>query len=135
MSKTQGRTQRQLQIGEELRHALSEIMLRDMLHDPALSGVPITVSEVRASPDLKNATAFVSPLGGGNSQEVLVALRGAAPFFRGQMAKMIRLRHVPKISFQLDQSFDEAEHIGDLLNKPEVKRDLQKNNDPDPETD
>ena len=108
-------SQRQLRVGEDLRHALAEVLNRGELRDPALSGVSITVSEVRASPDLRNATAFVMPLGGGDTAEVLAALSRAAPFLRGRVARMMRLRYTPAFRFEADTTYDEASRIDALL--------------------
>lgn len=117
-------TQRQLRVGEELRHALAELFRRGDFHDPELQNLNVTVTEVRISPDLRNATAFVTPLGGGNVEEALVALKRAAPFLRGQVARMMKLRFAPTLSFQADTSFDYAGHINAILHSPEVARDL-----------
>jgi ribosome-binding factor A len=93
-------TQRQLRVGEEIRHILSDIFRRDMIRDYQLAGVAITVTEVRVSPDLRNATAFVTRLGRNDADKLLPALKRAAPFLRGQVAKAIRLRVSPDLSFQ-----------------------------------
>lgn len=119
-----GPSQRQLRVGEELRHAIAQIIERAHFRDPALHDVSITVTEVRVSPDLKNATAFVTPLGGGDTQDVVAALRRAAPYFRGQIARAVKLRAVPNVSFEADNSFDYASKISGLLHQPEVARDL-----------
>ena len=124
MSRNRQPSVRQLRVGEELRHALAEVLGRGDLRDPALATRSITVSEVRTSPDLRNATAFVIPLGGGDDTEVLAALRRAAPFLRSQIAKAVRLRLVPNLSFQRDESFDAAQRIDDILHHPDVARDL-----------
>ena len=108
-------SQRQLRVAEEVRHVLAYVIEREELHDPALAGVPITVSEVRISPDLENATAFVSPLGGGDAGPVVEALSRAASFLRRRIAQEMALRHVPALSFQADPSFDEAQRIQELL--------------------
>lgn len=108
-------SQRQLRVGEELRHALAEVIGRGELRDPALSGVSITVSEVRASPDLRNATAFVMPLGGGDTADVLAALNRAAPFLRGRVARIVRLKYAPAFRFEADITFDEVSRIDALL--------------------
>ncbi|NIA72168.1 30S ribosome-binding factor RbfA [Pelagibius litoralis] len=118
-------SQRQLRVGEELRHALARILARDELRDPVLVGVSLTVTEVRVSPDLKNATAFVVPLGGDGSREVLKVLNRAGPFLRSQMSREVDLRHTPKLSFQADHSFDEAAKINALLQNPRVLRDVE----------
>jgi ribosome-binding factor A len=117
-------SQRQLRVGEELRHALSLILQRGELRDPALAAVTITVTEVRMSPDLKNATAFVMPLGGRNAVEVLEALTRSAGYLRGQLARAVPLRFSPLLGFALDTSFDHASRINELLHRPEVERDL-----------
>jgi ribosome-binding factor A len=120
----QGRSQRQLRVGEELRHALSQVLARGELRDPHLTDVSLTVTEVRVSPDLKNATAFVVPLGGGDLEAVVAALNHAASFLRGQLGHEVRLRYTPRLSFQADHSFDEAAHINDILHHPRVARDV-----------
>jgi len=117
-------SQRQLRVGEELRHTLAQIFEHGTLRDPALSGVSVTVTEVRVSPDLRNATAFVMPLGGGNTEAVVAALRHAAPFLRREVARAVNLKFAPNLSFQPDGSFDEASHIDALLRDPQVARDL-----------
>jgi ribosome-binding factor A len=119
-----GPSQRQLRVGEELRHLLAHILGRHELRDPALQEAVITVTEVRISPDLKNATAFVMPLGGAHSSEVMAALQRGAAFMRGLIARELPLRHVPSLRFTLDTSFDHASRIEALLHRPEVERDL-----------
>jgi ribosome-binding factor A len=118
-------TQRQLRVGEELRHALAEILRHGELRDPALQDASITVTEVRVSPDLRNATAFVMPLGGADVDIVIPALRRSAPFLKGVVARTLPLRRAPSLAFALDSSFDEAGRIASLLASPEVKRDLE----------
>ncbi len=117
-------SQRQLRVGEELRHALSDLLRRGDFHDPELADLNVTVTEVRISPDLRNATAFVTPLGGGAMGEALAALRRAAPFLRGQIARAINLRYAPTLSFEADTSFDYASRIDSILHSPAVARDL-----------
>jgi ribosome-binding factor A len=117
-------TQRQLRVGEELRHLLAGILARHELRDPALHDATITVTEVRISPDLKNATAFVMPLGGTHVPEVLAALERGAGFMRGLIAREIDLRHVPALHFELDTTFDHASRIEALLHRPDVERDI-----------
>lgn len=119
------RSQRQLRVGEELRHALARILARGELRDPHLAEVSLTVTEVRISPDLKSATAFVVPLGGGELGSVIDALNHAAGFLRSQLGQEIELRHTPRLSFQPDHSFDEAARINALLHHPRVAQDVE----------
>ena len=107
--------QRQLRVGEEIRHALVRILARGELRDPALAHANITVTEVRVSPDLKHATAFVTPFGGGDAGALAKACRHAAGFFRSQLGHELALRHVPAITFEPDRSFDNAQRIDTLL--------------------
>ena len=121
---TRAPSQRQLRVGEELRHALALILARGELRDPALAGVTLTVTEVRVSPDLKNATAFVVPLGGDGLEAAVGALNHAAGFLRTQLAGEVKLRHLPRIAFAADRSFDEAGRVREILDRPRVRRDL-----------
>lgn len=107
--------QRSLRVGEAIRHALAELMLRGSFRDPDLAGVPITVTEVRMSPDLRNATAFIMPLGGADGAAAVAALNRAAGYVRGEIGRTVRLRLTPDISFRLDASFDAAAHIDRLI--------------------
>lgn len=117
-------SQRQLRVGEEIRHTLAEILRRGDFHDPELAELNVTVTEVRISPDLRNATVFVTPLGGGGMGEALTALKRGAPYLRGQIARALTLRYAPMLSFEGDTSFDYAHHIDNILHSPEVARDL-----------
>ena len=108
-------SQRQLRVGEEVRHALAWLLERDEIRDPGLKGITVTVTEVRVSPDLRNATAFIVPLGGGDIAPVLEALTRARPFLRRQIAAAVRLQYVPNLSFEADTSFDQASRIDSLL--------------------
>lgn len=117
-------SQRQLKVGEELRHALALVIERGELRDPDLAGISITVTEVRVSPDLRNAAFYVLPLGGGDTKTVVEALTRAGPYLRRRLASAVKLRYAPNISFRADLSFDEASHIDSLLKNPSVKRDL-----------
>lgn len=117
--------QRQLRVGEELRHGLAQVLARGDIRDPDLVGVSITVTEVRISPDLKNATAFVLPLGGSNEAAVLAGLARCAPYLRGQLARLVPLKFSPRLSFKPDESFDQASRIEALLRRPEVAADIQ----------
>ena len=128
-------TQRQLRVGEEVRHALAMAIERGEIHDPALAGQVITVTEVRVSPDLENATAFVIPLGGDGATDIAAALNKASGFLRTWVARNVRLRHVPRINFIVDETFDEAAKIGGVLNDPRVRRDIESaHSEDDPET-
>lgn len=120
------RSQRQLRVGEEIRHILARIFERGELHDPDLVGVVLTVTEVRVSPDLKAATAFVIKLGGGDMTGLLAALKRAAPHLRHELAHALRLKFAPVLSFQNDHSFDEASRIDALLRSPVVQADVAK---------
>jgi ribosome-binding factor A len=124
-------SQRQLRVGEELRHALADLFRRGDFYDPELSSFNITITEVRISPDLSNATVFFATLGGGQMEEASVALRRAAAFLRGQVARMVNLRHAPTLSFEGDTSFDYAHHIDTILHSPAVARDLSRVNGDD----
>ena len=117
-------SQRQLRVGEELRHVIAGVLSRGEIRDPDVEGAVITVTEVRASPDLKHATVFVSPLGGGDVDAILAGLKRSAKFIRGQVARQVRLRYTPQFVFETDTSFDTASHIDGLLHSPEVLRDL-----------
>jgi ribosome-binding factor A len=116
-------TQRQLRVGEEIRHALSDIMLRAEFRDPELAGRVITVTEVRISPDLRNATAFVLPLEG-EAEPMVVALNRASAYLRGQLARTVKLKYLPTLHFVHDESFDEATRIDRIMHSPQVQRDL-----------
>jgi ribosome-binding factor A len=118
-------TQRQLRVGEEIRHVLAGIFARGEVRDPELHDVLITVTEVRIGPDLRRATAFVTRLGRSDIDQKLNALRRAAPFLRAQLAKALRLRVAPDLSFQADTSIDYAMHVDELLRAPDVARDLK----------
>ena len=108
-------SQRQLRVGEELRHALAEVLAQGNIRDPEIKDLSITVTEVRISPDLRNATAFVTPLGGSHMAEAIEGLCRAAPFFRGQIARKVDLKFVPNLKFEADTSFDHASRIDRLL--------------------
>ena len=114
-SKRRGPSQRQLQVGETVRKCVSEILARDELHHPALAGISITVSEVRITPDLRQATIFVLPLGGSDAPGVLDGLHELAGYVRGQVARDLNLRYTPELLFTLDRSYEEAEHIEAVL--------------------
>lgn len=117
-------SQRQLRVGEELRHALVRILARGDLRDPELAGVQVTVTRVDVSPDLRKATAHVTPFGGGQADALAAALNRAASYFRSQLAHDVKLRYAPGIEFEIDRSFDHASRIDRLLHDPRVVRDL-----------
>jgi ribosome-binding factor A len=116
--------QRRLRIGEELRHVLSGILRRGGCRDPALRDASIIVTEARFSSDLRCATVFVMPLGGTNATEVVAGLKRSALFLQRLVARELALRRTPKLVFDLDLSFDQADRIAELLARPEVERDL-----------
>ena len=119
-----GPSQRQLRVGESLRHSLAELLLRIEINDEVLSGVNLTVSEVRTSPDLRQVTAFVAPLGGENRDEVVKALNRHCRYIRGELAHKVTLKYMPELKFKLDVSYDEYEKITDLLSTKKVAQDL-----------
>jgi ribosome-binding factor A len=122
-----GRSQRQLRVGEELRHVLSDVLRNGHFRDPDLVDLVVTVTEVRVSPDLKAATAFVMPLGGSAAPKVIAGLNRAQAYIRTEAVKQLQLRVAPQFSFKLDHSFDEAERVTKLLQQPAVQADLTKN--------
>ena len=122
--KSHAPSQRQLRVAEEIRHVLAGLFTRREFHDPELAGAELTVTEVRISPDLKHATAFVHRLGRSDIGALLPVLRRAAPYLRAQVAREIRLKFAPELSFQPDTALDYAMHVDELLRSPEVARDL-----------
>jgi ribosome-binding factor A len=119
-------TQRQLRAGELIRHALTDILAREEFDDPALHGKSITITEVRISPDLKNATAFSAPLGGEDMAKTIEALNRVAGFLRGRLSREIDMRYTPMLRFISDDSYDEARRIDQLLASERVRRDLER---------
>ena len=115
---------RVLKVGERVRHILSELLARGEAHDDVLSAANIAVTEVRMTPDLRNAKAYVKPLLGEEEATVLKALRTNTAFFQREVAKRLGLKFAPKLAFQPDESFDEADRIEQLLRDPKVARDL-----------
>ena len=124
-SKATGPSQRQLRAGEVIRHALVEVLRVEEINDPALSGVSVTVAEVRISPDLRHATAFVQPLGGGNAPEVVAGLNRHAKFLRGRLGSHIELKFTPDLRFMVDESFEAARKMDPLFASAAVRRDLE----------
>ncbi len=126
MSSRSGRqpSQRQLRVGELLRHALSDMITRGEISDPGLDGAVITVLEVSVSPDLKQATAYVMPLGGVRQTEIVEALQRSRKQIRGFLSRAVSLKHTPELRFELDTSFDRSASIDRLLDDPRVAQDL-----------
>lgn len=121
---SRGPTQRQLRVGEMIRHALAEIFMRSDIVDPDFDCHDVTVTEVRVSPDLRNASIYVTPFGNGDPTALKAALMRHQRFLRGELAKRVDLKYMPQLSFELDDSFDNAERIEAILRSPAVKRDL-----------
>jgi ribosome-binding factor A len=117
-------SQRRRRVGEELRHLIAQILREGDYRDPVLRSASITVGEVRVSPDLRSAIAYVMPLGGAKAAEILAALKRSTSFLRSLVARELTLRYVPELIFALDETFDEADRIAALLALPEVERDL-----------
>jgi len=118
------RSVRVLKVGEQVRHILSELLMRHEVHDQVLSAHSVSVTEVRMTPDLRNATAYVKPLLGADEEEVLKALRTNTAYFQREVAQRLKLKYAAKIKFQPDESFEEADRIERLLSDPRVARDL-----------
>jgi ribosome-binding factor A len=123
-SSTAGGSQRQLRVGETVRHAVADILVDGSVHDPDLEGHIITVPEVRMSPDLKLATIYVMPLGGRDTEIVIASLERNKKFLRGEVARRVNLKFAPDLRFRVDDRFDEAERIEKLLRTPAVQKDL-----------
>ncbi len=123
-SSAAGGSQRQLRVGETVRHAVADILVNGSVHDRDLEGHIITVPEVRMSPDLKLATIYVMPLGGRDTEIVIAALERNKKFLRGEVARRVNLKFAPDVRFRVDDRFDEAERIEKLLRTPAVQKDL-----------
>jgi ribosome-binding factor A len=124
-----GGSQRQLRVGETVRHAIADLLAQGSVHDPDLEGHIITVPEVRMSPDLKLATIYAMPLGGRDIDKVIAALERNKKFLRGEVARRVNLKFAPDLRFRIDERFDEAERIEKLLRTPAVQRDLKSDSD------
>jgi len=124
-----GGSQRQLRVGELVRHAISDILGRGGVHDPVLEGHLVTVPEVRMTADLRLATIYVMPLGGRDVNDVVSALDRNKKFLRSEIARRVNLKFAPDIRFRVDERFDEAERIEKLLRTPSVQRDLTHKSD------
>jgi ribosome-binding factor A len=127
-----GGSQRQLRVGEIVRHAIADILSQGSVHDADLEGHIVTVPEVRMSPDLKLATIYVMPLGGRDIDKVIAALERNKKFLRGEVARRVNLKFAPDVRFRVDERFDEAERIEKLLRTPAVQKDIAANS-PDSE--
>jgi ribosome-binding factor A len=121
----EGKSVRLLRVGEQVRHALSEILMRGDVHDDVLASHLVSVTEVRMSPDLRHATVFVKPLLGQDEETVLKALRTHTAFLQRSVASRVNTKYAAKLKFLADQSFDEGSHIDALLRHPKVARDLE----------
>ncbi|MBV9557408.1 MAG: 30S ribosome-binding factor RbfA [Pseudolabrys sp.] len=124
-----GASQRQLRVGELIRHALAEMLARGDVHDPVIEGHMITVPEVAVTADLRLATVYVMPLGGKDAEAVVAALERNKKFLRGEIAHAINLKFAPDLRFRVDERFDEAARIDKLLHSPAVQRDLRDEDD------
>lgn len=116
---------RLLKVGERVRHVLSEILIRQQVHDDMLSAHSVSVTEVRMTPDLRNATVYVKPLLGAHEDEVVAALRRNTAYLQREVAKALKLKYAARLAFRSDETFDEAARIEQLLADPKVARDLQ----------
>jgi ribosome-binding factor A len=125
----EGPSQRQLRVAEEIRHTLAAVFAREEFRDPDLHDLRVTVTEVRASPDLKHVTAFVSALGKELTKEQLAALKRVSPFLRREVARSVRLKYAPDLHFQPDTALEYASHINEVMHRPEVARDLEPRKD------
>ncbi len=123
-TETADRSVRLLRVGEQVRHILSEILMRGDVHDDVLASHSVSVTEVRMSPDLRHATVFIKPLLGADETAVLKALRTNTAFLQSEIARRINLKYAAKLKFLIDESFDEGSHIDTLLRRPDVARDL-----------
>jgi ribosome-binding factor A len=124
-----GPSQRQLRVGEALRHALADVLRRNEIRDPELDGVSVTITQVKPSPDMRYATVYCEPLGGKNAAAIIAALNRHKGFLRGEMGRLISTKFTPDLRFVEDQSFAEAEKIENILKSPQVARDLAATDD------
>jgi len=123
---SEGRSVRLLRVGEQVRHTLSDVLMRGDVHDETLASHLISVTEVRMSPDLRHATVFVKPLLGQDEEVVIKALRTNTAYLQSEVARRVNLKYASKLKFLADESFDEGTHIDTLLRDPKVARDLDK---------
>jgi ribosome-binding factor A len=129
MARHKQHSQRQLRVGELVRHALAEMLVRGDVHDPIIEGHMITIPEVRITADLRLATIYVMPMGGRDAEEVVAAFERHKKYLRAEIAHRVNLKFAPDIRFRVDDRFAEAERIDKLLRSPEVKRDLNHDED------
>jgi ribosome-binding factor A len=120
----EGRSVRLLRVGEQVRHAISDILMRGDVHDETLASHTVSVTEVRMSPDLRHATVFVKSLLGADEDVVLKALRTNTAYLQSEVARRVNTKYAAKLKFLADESFDEGDRIGALLRKPGIARDL-----------
>ena len=120
----EGRSVRLLRVGEQVRHALSDILMRGDVHDDVLASHSVSVTEVRMSPDLRHATVFVKPLLGADEDAVLKALRRNVRYLRGEVSRRVNTKYAADLKFLADESFEEGSHIDSLLRSPTIARDL-----------
>ena len=120
----EGRSVRLLRVGEQVRHALSDILMRGEVHDEVLASHSVSITEVRMSPDLRHATVFVKPLLGANEEEVLAALKSNVRYLRGEVSRRVNTKYAAALKFLPDESFDQGSHVDSLLRAPKVARDL-----------
>ena len=130
-SHSHGPSQRQLRVGEMLRHALAEVLRENEIRDPELEGVSVTITQVKPSPDMRYATVFCEPLGGKNAKAIVAALNRHKGFLRGEMGHRIAMKFTPELRFVEDESFAEAQKIETILKSPQVQRDLSASHEED----
>ncbi|WP_025897510.1 30S ribosome-binding factor RbfA [Sneathiella glossodoripedis] len=124
-------SKRQLRVGEQLRHIISEVLAEGNIHDPDVSSTPVTVTEVQPSPDMRNATVYVVPLGGMNEEAVIKGLNRSAGFIQSEMGRQLSMKFTPRLAFKIDASFEYGDHIDSLIRKTSSER----NQDQESETD
>jgi ribosome-binding factor A len=125
----EGRSVRLLRVGEQVRHALSDVLMRGDVHDETLASHSVSITEVRMSPDLRHATVFVKPLLGADEKEVLAALKRHVRFLKGEVARRVNTKYAADLKFLPDESFDEGSRIDRILRDPKVARDLESDSD------
>ncbi len=130
-----GPSQRQLRVGEALRHALAEVLYRNEIRDPDLDGVSVTITQIKPSPDMRYATVYCEPLGGQNAKQIVAALNRHKGFLRGEMGHLITMKFTPELRFVEDESFAEAQKIEDILRSERVSRDIAADAGDDEEAD